>query len=352
MTSQSNDITLLTNIDDISASWVADALRRAGMDAGNITDVHFEPIGQGNSNETYKLNLDYPSNTDEGPRSLILKIHSADPETAQRTGTAGLYRCEHGMVDVLPLIPDLNVPEYYHSAISSDGCQSNILMQDLSGLCTPGDQITGITPDQAMTVLHEIIKVHKHFWKAPELTKFNWTIDSMRLHHEGAALLKNRLADRLSEDEMVIINNSLPYIDKWLDETPANYTLLHSDCRADNVMFDQTETNNLKAYIIDWATSTIGDPMADVAYLISSSVNTKDRAACEEAALSFYADELSTVYPGYTLDMARNAYRQNITSSMHLTLLAGFTPQTPHTDNLLETLARRNCATLKNWLFS
>lgn len=92
--------------------------------------------------------------------------------------------------------------------------------------------------------------------------------------------------------------------------------------------------------------------MQDVAYLISSSVPTQDRAACEEAALSFYASELSEVCPGYTLDMARNAYRRNVTASMHLTFMAGFAPQAPHTEKLLETLVRRNCATLTDWLFS
>lgn len=352
MTTRSNDISLLNGIEEISVAWVTAALERSGIDPGDIADVRYEPIGQGNSNETYKLTLDYRSNAGDRPRSLVLKIHSANPETAQRAGTAGAYRCEHGVVNVLSSVPGLRTPEIYHSAVSSDGCQSNILMQDLSEQCQPGDQIVGITLIQAMAVLQELVKVHKHFWNASELSGLSWTSDKLRVHREGAALLKQRLADRLSTDEMKIIDDSLPVIDDWLDKDPANFTLVHSDCRADNVLFGGTNTNDVSAYIIDWALTDIGDPMQDVAYLISSSVPTTERAACEEAALSFYARELSEVCPGYTLEMARNAYRQNVTASMHLTCVAGFTPQTPHTDNLLETLARRNCATLKDWLFS
>ena len=165
-------------------------------------------------------------------------------------------------------------------------------------------------------------------------------------------MIKQRLADRLSSEQLAIIDDCLPYIDAWLAGVPENRTLIHSDCRADNILFDNSEPAHPKAYLIDWALANVGDPMADIAYLISSSVETENRADCEKQAISYYADEISKAFPGYTEEVAIEAYRQNVTASIFLTFLAGFTPQTPHTDLLLETLIRRNCATLKDWLFS
>ena len=343
---------LLTHIDEISPAWVTAVLAQSGTVSGDITDVAYRPIGNGNSSETYQLALKYAGQAEGLPKNLILKIHSENPETAERAGGAGAYRCEHAMVQLLSSLPDLQVPQFYHSAISDDGGQANIVMQDLSELCEAGDQIAGTTPAQAMATIRELVKLHKRFWNAPELDALHWTMDVMPVHYEGAAMIKQRLADRLSSEQLAIIDDCLPYIDAWLAGVPENRTLIHSDCRADNILFDNSEPAHPKAYLIDWALANVGDPMADIAYLISSSVETENRADCEKQAISYYADEISKAFPGYTEEVAIEAYRQNVTASIFLTFLAGFTPQTPHTDLLLETLIRRNCATLKDWLFS
>lgn len=343
---------LLTHIDEISPTWISAALAQSGTVSADITDVAHTPIGNGNSSETYQLALKYAGQAAGLPETLILKIHSENPETAERAGAAGVYRCEHQMAGLLMSLPNLQVPQFYHSAVSDDGHQANIVMQDLSGLCDAGDQIVGTTPAQIMATISELVKLHKRFWNAPELDELPWTMDRMPMHREGAAMIKQRLADRLSSEQIAIIDDSLPYIDAWLARVPKDRTLIHADCRADNILFDNSEPAHPKAYLIDWALASVGDPMADIAYLISSSVKTEERAACEKQAISYYVGEISQAFPEYTEELAIEAYRQNITASMSLTFLAGFSPQTPHTDLLLETLIRRNCATLKDWLFS
>eukprot|EP00903_Cladosiphon_okamuranus_P003387 g3385.t1 len=280
-------------------------------------------------------------------------MQSRVPETAQASADVGGYRCEHEMTRILPQVTGLRAPEFYHSDISDDNLKTAILMEDLSDRCVAGDQMQGASADQALASVSELMRVHKHFWNAPQLNRFDWTVERMPYHHPGQGVIKDRLADRLTVEQIQIVDDSMPHIDAWLEDKPANRTLIHGDCRVDNILFDLSAADAPKAYIIDWANCRVGDAMSDVAYLLASSVKIDDRAACEQQALALYAEEMAEVDPSYSLAQATEDYRRNITSSMFLTLLAAaFIPQTPHTDLLLETLIRRNCAAHKDWLFS
>lgn len=352
MGSPSGNIELLQSIEDVSGVWVQAALRRAGINVPEISDLRHAPIGNGNSNDTYKLSFEYAAASKDAPKSLTFKIHSSNPEVAQRAGQAGAYNCEHEMCSLLGSVPHVQTPRFYHTAISEDGCSSNILMDDLSQVCEAGNQITGVSEAQAQAAVEQLLNFHLHFWCSDELASIDWTMDRFQVHHEGKELLKERLAAVLSANELRILDQSAPLIDDWLATTPAFPTLTHGDCRADNILFKTDQSGSVSAYLIDWATCAIGDAMADIAYLLVSSVPTEQRAQCEEKALRVCAETIRQVEPSYSLDKARDAYRANITSSMYMTMRAGFAAPSPHVEKLLETLMHRNCAALKDWLFS
>lgn len=344
---------LLTSIEEMDGAWVREVLLATYPNMPEIVRVEYAPIGHGNASDTFKIALDYAAPADDAPETVVLKIHASNPQTAQAAADAGSYRCEHEMTRILPNVASIRVPRFYYANISADNRRANILMQDLSAFCQPGDQIDGASPAQALAAIRELLKLHKHFWNSPQLDDFDWTVDGFIYHHQGLPVLKDRLSSRLSEEELQILDRSMPYIDEWLDATPRNRALIHTDCRVDNILFDRTEPQDPKAYIIDWANCKAGDAMADITYLLASSVDIKDRAECERKAIANYAQEIATLDSSYTAAQATEDYRRNIPSSMFLTLLAAaFIPQTPHTDLLLETLARRNCAAHKDWLFS
>lgn len=343
---------LLQDISQINGAWVAAALGAAGVNVPKITNVAYAPIGNGNSSATFQLSPRYQGKAGGGRGSLVLKIHASNAETAQRAAAAGVYRCEHEMTTVLSNVAGVRAPAFFHSAISEDGRRANILMEDLSRRCEPGDQIEGISGARALAAARELLKVHVHFWDSPVLDTFDWTASDLPAAHPlGAQNLHDRLADTFNAEQLAVIDKSLPHIDSWLARVPAHRTLIHGDCRADNMMFERTENGQVNAYIIDWATSRIGDAMADIAYLMTSSVRQSERAEIEAEALRLAVQEISKVQPDYSLDEARAAYRDNITSSMFMTLFAAaFIPQSPPADLLLGALARRNVAALHDWL--
>ena len=63
-------------------------------------------------------------------------------------------------------------------------------------------------------------------------------------------------------------------MDRWIEWLPLNIppgdetTVVHGDFRLDNVIFHPTEPRILA--VLDWELSTLGDPMADFAYLATS----------------------------------------------------------------------------------
>lgn len=346
-------LALLKNIDEIDPAWLGEALLPFFPNMPEISSVAYKPIGNGNANDTFRVEMGFAGLATDAPESVILKIHASDPATVEASVVAGVYRSEHEMTQIISKLQDLRTPDFYHSNISDDDRTSNILMQDLSEICEAGDQIKGMTPEQALSTVRELTELHKYFWNSPQLESLDSAGSNPRVHRQGAAVLQERLGDRFDAEQMNIVTESLSHIDTWLDYQPRHRTLIHTDCRADNILFDMSNPATPAAYLIDWASCAVGDGMADIAYLLASSVKVEDRKACEDQAIAYYAEEIGKVDPSYSVDQARENYRKNITSSMFKTLLAAaFIPQTEHTDLLLETLARRNIATHKDWLFS
>lgn len=100
-------------------------------------------------------------------------------------------------------------------------------------------------------------------------------------------------------------------MNRLIDALPANLPaddgrvcLIHGDCRIDNMIFDRNSTRNLA--LIDWELSTLGHPMADLAYFCMSlrlpalshmkGLDGQDRAAlnvpAEAAFVEHYCDRV------------------------------------------------------------
>ena len=63
-----------------------------------------------------------------------------------------------------------------------------------------------------------------------------------------------------------------------------------------------------------------------------------------------HAAEMAKADPAYSLEQALAAYRRQIVSGLYMTVAAASVmPDTPHNHRLLTTLARRNCAGVRDW---
>ncbi|HYB90970.1 MAG TPA: aminoglycoside phosphotransferase family protein [Candidatus Binataceae bacterium] len=342
---------LLSSVDEIDRTWMQSVFAQAQVAVPRIAKVAIEPIGHGNMSETVRVELAYDSEPGDAPRSVVCKFHARDVHRMEMAALFGPYRREAGSYALLGPQPPLRVPRLYHAEVSADNRQSNLVFEDLSPFCEPGDQLAGCGIAEARAVIAELSGLHRRFWSAPELSSMPWMPSRSDLPAHGAAILHQRYTELLSDEEFRIIDESLPAIAEWLETPPRTLTFVHGDARVDNIMFDRRNPAAVRAYFIDWQGSRSGDAASDVAYFLSSSISPQDRRSCERELVSAHAAAIAEVDPSYTPDAAFAAYRRNIVSGLHMTLVATcvIPYSTPHVDKMLTILARRNCAAIQDW---
>lgn len=342
---------LLSSVDHINANWLQSVFSKAGRDLPTIANVRVEPLGHGNTGNTVRAILEYETATDETvPGSVVCKFHPTAPEVFEATRQAGIFVREANALKLLAHGSEASIPELYFVDVDESSGYFNLVCEDLSTFCELGDQISGCSIKEAEAAVIELAKLHRQFWKSSELKDLAWITPRMPLPENTLELLHDRLTGLLDKEQYEIVEQGIPMVLNWLKLSPKNPTLIHTDCRVDNMLFDNRNSRSPKAYLIDFALTNIGDATDDLAYFLTSSVSPDDRLACEMDLLRIHTEEIAKKDPDYTFDTAVDAYRTNIVSSLYLTLIAALgMPDTPHNHQLFTKLFERNCAAVKHW---
>jgi len=342
---------LLSSINQIDAAWMGAVFSEAGIDVPVISNLSIEPLGAGNTGITVKVSLEYKALGNEAPQSVVCKFHPTDQTRIDAVKRAGVFLTETNVQKLLAEKSEAAIPECYFVAVADDGSQFNMVCEDLSEKCEPGDQIKGCCIDEAKAAVIELARLHRQFWNEPRLNELEWVRPRMPLPENALELLDGRLRGLLTEEQHDIVRQATPRIFDWLALEPDDQTLIHVDCRADNMMFGHSNANSRQAYLIDFALVSTGDAVADVAYFLTSSLSPEDRLACETDLLKMHTREIARKDPTYTIERAVESYRENIVSSLYLTMIAALgMPDAPHTRMLLTKLFERNCAAVQHWM--
>lgn len=341
---------LLSSIDQIDAAWLKSVFAEAGIDAPAISKVQVAPLGAGNTGDTVKAAIEYEAPDAAAPASVVCKFHPADQTQIEAIKSAGVFLTEANVQRLLAEHCEVAIPECYFVAAADDGSQFNLVCEDLSEKCELGDQIRGCSIVEAKAAIVELAQLHRQFWNEPRLNDLDWIRPRMPFPENALELLDDRLRQLLTEEQRDIVRWATPRIHDWLALEPDNQTLIHVDCRVDNLLFDHSNANSPQAYLIDFALVSVGDAVADVAYLLTSSLSPKDRLAYETDLLAMHTREIAPKDPAYTIDKAMASYRENIVSSLYLTMMAAMRmPDSPHARLLLTRLFERNCAAVQHW---
>lgn len=345
---------LLSSIDQIDARWLEAVFAEAGMDPAAISNVCVEPLGAGNTGTTVKATIEYQAHSPvagTAPASVVCKFHPDDQAKIEAIKRAGVFLTETNVQKLLAQHSEAAIPRCYFVAVADDGSQFNMVCEDLSEKCELGDQINGCSLTEARAGIQELAKLHRQFWNEPQLDELAWIRPRMPFPDNALELLDARLRLLLTEEQHDIVRQATPRIQDWLALEPDDQTLIHVDCRVDNLLFDHSNSKRPQAYLIDFALVSVGDAVADVAYLLTSSLSPEDRLACEIDLLEMHTREIARKDPVYTINKAMASYRDNIVSSLYLTMIAAMgMPDAPHTRLLLMRLFERNCAALQHWM--
>lgn len=299
----------------LDAGWFTQVLRDGGHATAAVVGVEAEPMAfTGAVGDMARIRLEYDSSGDPGPASVVAKIRGTTEVQVGMDAAMGLYNREARFYAELADRVPVGAPCMFHIG---DGDATPILMEDLGGLRV-GDQMEGLSVPDAERMMDVLADLHAAFWNAPELDA-EWLAEPaegvyaamiVQLVSSGVQTLRERFAGRVPDAVLDGVAEAAP---RWGDvlrrcaEGPK--TLVHNDCRLDNVFFGEDGA----PVLVDWQVVARTRGTQDVGNLLAGSMDVGDLRANWESLLRRYHDRLrSRGVDDYSWEECVRHYRQNV----------------------------------------
>ena len=327
--------TLPTTTSEITAEWMTEALRESGV-IGADTSVasvvlDLAAAGVGFMGEIGKVGVVYEGASTDAPTSVIAKFPTASVEVRTMMHPARIYEREHRFYAELAAKSPLRTPALFHVtcelAEHPDDERYLLLMEDLSAL-SPGDQVGGLSLQQAEVALVALAGHHAAFWNGAGLEDADFVpIINGPLNQVGAAVYEASLpgfmaafGDAIKPELVSYVANYAAARGQIIDDLEAMpHTLVHFDFRADNLLFGDDGS----LAVVDWQTISQGGGAADLGYFLSQNLSTDDRRAHETALLRAYHEALlGHGVTGYEFESLEQDYKVGITCGWVIPVLA------------------------------
>ncbi|MFA1548253.1 aminoglycoside phosphotransferase family protein [Actinomadura chokoriensis] len=322
----------------LTASWLTDAL------GTKVAAVRTEPVGTGQVSDSLRLFLTYAGDT-ALPSTMVAKVPAADPASRAAARAVRTYEVEASFYAEIADRLDAGIPTCYFSAYDPEPDEYAVLLADLAP-ALPGDQLAGITPQDAAAAITEMAALHAAGWDDPDLAALTW----LNRHDADAAAFtaamvtdlytgfKDRYAADLDPEVISLIEDFLPSIGAYLAVREGPSTIAHGDFRADNLLFGGPRTA-----VLDWQTCAYGPGVADLSYLLGSSLPVEDRRSHEQELVRRYHTALTARGVQLTWDDCWTAYRRHVFHGIVMAIGAAMlVERTPRGDEMFRTMTTRH----------
>ncbi|HWF75545.1 MAG TPA: phosphotransferase [Caulobacteraceae bacterium] len=299
----------------IDAAWLTAVLREGGVDAV-IDRVSSRPIGVGQIGDSVRFELSYAHAPADAPASLVGKFPSAGAES-RATGVAlGNYYREVRFYQQLAPTARISTPRCWFTDVDEASHDFVLIMEDLAPAAV-GDQLRGVSLEQARAVIVEAAKLHASHWADDGLDALPWVSGSKAAPAsaatDGAVSMlwqgfKARYGARLAPEWSEVGDRLTANFGKLgaLREGPR--CLTHNDFRPDNMMF-ATAAGGRPVTVLDWQSFAYGVGATDVAYFLAGALAPDVRRANEAELLALYHRTLlAEGVRGYEMDALARDY--------------------------------------------
>ena len=285
-----------------------------------MLDCHCEHFGVvGLISEVARVRLSYGRHG-KGPASVVVKIPRTGPAGGS-VGQPGVYEREaRFFAEVAPDV-GVDVPGCLASHWDPGTGHFILVLEDLGHLRV-GDQLSGISDDEALAVSRLLAQLHSYWWMHPRLDALGWLpteLDEVGRLTEGAdyRLLAEQWGDVLGSERLQrarAILAAFPALVEDIDSTPR--TLLHGDARGDNLLFGDD-----RIVMIDWQAALRGPSGArDLAQLCATTLDPDQRHRLLDPMIDLYL-EAFRLGCGVELDAQR--FREAMAVSAASVILLG-----------------------------
>lgn len=326
----------------VDEAWLEAVLGAAGIQA-KIRSFTARAVGTGQIGDSVRFSLDYADRPAEAPASLVGKFPSAGEESRNTGVVLGNYRREVRFYQQLAPRALIRTPRCYFTDVEEATSEFVLMMEDLAP-AEQGDQLRGVSVDQARLVLVEAAKLHAAFWGQDWLDDLPWVQGSRAappsmVTDEAVYGLwlgfKERYGPRLE-----------PHWIEVGEKIASRYTALgaaydgprclaHNDFRPDNMMFG-TPAGGYPVTVLDWQSFSYGSGATDVAYFLAGALSPDIRREVEDELLALYHDTLCSLgVTNYDRDALKRHYGRGATSLFVTAFFAAMiVTQTPRGDEM------------------
>ncbi|MFK7919354.1 MAG: oxidoreductase family protein [Ilumatobacter sp.] len=297
--------TLPTTTSEITAEWMTEALQGSGTIGADVTvsEVVLDPAaaGVGFMGEVANVGVVYSGDAADAPTKVVAKFATNSPEVKTMMHPTRVFEREHRFYEQISVSTPVRTPDVYHVTCNTSeeplAEEYLLLMEDLGGLVL-GDQVAGVSPEQAEAALVGLARHHARFWEgaglenAPFIPPINGLLNKAGQGIYEASLpgFKEVFGHALRPEMVAVADAYTANHPQLLDRLAAMpNTLVHFDYRADNLFFDPDDGS---VVVIDWQSISVGGGAADVGYFMGQNLSPADRRAHEDALLHRYHDTL------------------------------------------------------------
>jgi hypothetical protein len=307
-----------TTVPAITPAWLTDVLRQGGyLAAGVVTQAAATPFGAGEAvlSSLARLTLTY-NPPDAGPRTLIAKVPTANPDNLRFARGTRAYACEVNFYRELAARSPLRVPQCYAAALDQLSGDFVLLLEDL-GTARAVDPLVGCTPADAETVVVALSRLHAAWWNHPSLAALTWlgAYSDPRVVQGNAAAFGAtwprflaRFADGSPAPALAIgtaLTERMGDVVMRLGGPP--HTLCHGDPLLDNLLFDLPDS---ALAVVDWQFCCRAGGVFDLADFLTYSLDSATRRVHERALLRRYHQVLGDGgVTDYAFDRCLEDYR-------------------------------------------
>lgn len=317
----------------------------------DVASVQYERVGSGQMAGSYRLTPEYAKHTGPNPLPATLVAKLAIGELSQRQFAAGVFRNE--VLFYRRLAPTLiaPIPRCHAAEISADDTEFILLLEDMAP-AVQGDQIAGCTAEQARAIAVAAAGIHAPRWC--DDTLFELPGLALPAHDDRilmdsilepmAATFRNRFA--LTGRAAATIDWLVAEAGPWLERPPRRFALIHGDLRIDNILFGADGV----VTIVDWQTIPVGNPLRDIAFLLSTSLSTADRRAHEQDIVGAYHAALTDqgVIDWSVEDCWESYVDSLIQAPMIIVFGCGAAIPTERGDRMFTTMLERSAAAIED----
>lgn len=312
-----------TTAEAITPAWLTEVLRASGaLEGGSVASFTAAPVGVGEGfmSALRRLTIAYDGACDGAPRTVIAKLIPPDPGARQIDELFHFYDKEVGFYRLIAPSSPIRAPRAYHAAFDPATRDFVLLLEDLAPAVI-GDQLKGLSFEEAALAVESIAAFHARWWQDPDLDGHDWmlAINSPELkaleviYQQCWPAVLDFVGGRMSEDFKATGDRMATRVASLLDLNATRpRSAMHGDYRADNLFFGDVAGGGGLA-VADWQILMKGNGAFDIAYLLSGSLTVDMRRGHEMDLLRLYHRTLeANGVAGYSFEDCFSDYRLNV----------------------------------------